>query len=714
MSPADWSRGPGISPGFDHSTPESLFMTTPALSIVSDAPATPAADGPTAERIDLLELDLPPAPPSPVVAVVMAIQAITVGTTLPELEAAWDRLAAAIAPAKAWPEGADKAAVRAYMEEKRDAIKAARAAVQAPRVIATPAARPLVGTWERVKTGPHADSWAARIAAELAPTVGEVVVVSRRDGSRRDHYIAELLHTVDNGAAILCLATREPAVAAAATPPMHAEQSIPVVTDAPEAPVATIESALGAIATEGASNAATATAGSLASGARRIVGFSDPAQYLAALRVGVPTSATRTEYIRLARQAGLAFDESTLPPAGDTLAANNLPVGVGTTYTPVGRRYEDMTRAQRAALRKVGNETRAKVAAAISESTIIAGAIAAGGMLQVSWVGGGTTTLGALRTALATIGREHDAPKAPSQERHAGRAVDAQKSMSLDTARLPAADLPDGISARWLVGRKLTGAAVKAGGAYGHALLTVNLSDGGVLTFDGDQAIAESIKAHYATATAGEILRSEDLTTWFGTTLRDTHYSVKSGTHWYVPAGEADAARALSECLEKLWGDHDRIAVTTGKDLMRSLTKGLDNELADLAKEYARETATATARAADKARKEAIEAGREESRRNTRRGAAPFTDAQIELLGERAHAAATAKGAMVTPHVGARMLVDLAKIGAKVTGYQTVLGEESTATLEAQIAAFAKLLTATCTEHDQVVSMLEPYAKDGE
>lgn len=699
---------------------------------MADDTATPVLDAPTTssdevDRFALLDLGSPttPAPlPSWAERVIAVIRAIVVGLTVDSANAAFAALSRAIDPARAYPEGPGKVAVRAAMEAKhaeiRSVLATARAAAPppvaqpttpvapppvAPVPTAAPAAQPTErhARWARL---PGGQEWGALLTDELGVKPGDVVLVHRANGgavSRR-----YLVGKAPNGVWAISL---DPTLATAPTvaelpPPPTVNQSIPVVTDAPNG--ASFEQALGSIASEGAAMASAPVLGSMAGGAWRGVGFSNAAGYVQALAQGVK-AATAEEYKSTLRSS-YGYTTAQI----DALTVTIIPEigvvtpGTGETFTPAPGTVDYFhptaraARAAQAAALKAGKtETRAAVRALLNEGKLIAGAVAAGSMLQVSWVGGGQTTLGKVREALAAIGREHDAPSAPSAVRHAGRAADALKSTTWDTMRLPSGDLPDGIKARWLVGRKLSASTVKAGDSYGKAALVVSLTAGDALTFDGDQTLAASVLNSYNAATAHETLKSEDLTAWMGQTLKYRHYAVKRGPVWYVPGGQADAARALSETIAKLWGDHERIPVTTGADLMRSLTRGLTDETKAIEAEFGKLTGEARERAKDKAIAECAE----RSARSTRRGGPAMNQAAID-----AEADAAWKRATVSPTIAARLLRELAEVAGRVEGYAMVLGEEHTTTAKGLIIALRNQIEPLTSDFDQRASMLEFYS----
>lgn len=711
--------------------------STPAL----DAPL-PTADADADERFALLDLGdaTTPAPlPSWAERVIAVIRAIVVGLTVDSANVAFAALSRAIEPARAYPEGPGKAAVRAAMESKHAEIKAVLAAARAaaaPPPVAPPVASPppVAATppvvpppvapsaqprpehharWARLPGPPATAPWGALLSDNLGALPGDVVIVHRaRGGGVSRRY---LVGKAPNGVWAISetAPTASSPTVATLPPPPTVEQAIPVVTDAPSATNgaatngASFEQALGNIAEEGAAIASSASIGSMAGGERRGVGFADAAGYVQALAQGVK-AATAEEYKSTLRSS-YGYTDAQIAALTVTILPEIAVVtpGTGETFTPAAGSlgyFDPAARAARAAAQrelKAGKaSTRADVRRLLDEGKLIAGAVAAGSMLQVSWVGGGQTTLGKVREALEAIGRVFDAPDAPSAVRHAGRAVEALRNTTWDTMRLPSGDLPDGIKARWLVGRKMNAATVKAGDAYGKAALVVSLTDGGKLMFDGDATLAASVQNTFNASTANEVLKSEDLTAWMGDTLKKRHAAVKRGPVWYVPGGHAEAARQLSETIGKLWGDHERIPVTTGADLMRSLTRGLTDEVKAIEAEFGKLTGEARERAKDKAIKDCAE----RSLRSTRRGGPAMAQAAID-----AEADAAWKRATVSPTIAARLMRELAEVAGRVEGYAMVLGEESTASAKGLIVGLRDQIERLCTDFDQRASMLELY-----
>lgn len=679
----------------------------------------PTNTDPSVDRFALLDLDLPdsgPVLPAWAANVIAAIRAIVLGLTVETADAAFQALALAIEPARAQPDGPARLAVRTAKDAKLTEINAVRRAALAARVApkaepATPAPTveqpiPVIATapaaprefsarWAKLPDG----EWGARLDIPsthigTTVTVGDVINVRNAAGTsvKRLHFVSK----ASNG---ICVVSKDPpsippaalAAASALAATMAPAADVEALAESPAAAEPTLTQALGAIASEASANANAGTQGSMAGGQMAGVGYTTAEGYTRALANGVK-AATAEEYKRILRGTYGYSSEQIAALTVSIIAESTLPVGPGIAHVPTGPSYADMTPAQRRAVRRVGEETRAKVKALLDEGQLIAGAVAAGSALQVSWTGAGTTTLGKVRAALAQIGREHDAPSAPSAVRHAGRAVDSLRSSEWDTARLPSAAVPNGTKAQWVVGTKISGRALQIGEGYNKAALIVSLSDSDVLTFEGDAHLAARVREHYHTATAEEILKSEDLTAWLGDVLYRTHYAVKRGHLWYVPGGQADAARLLTETIGTLWGDHERIPVTSGPDLMRALTRGLNDECAAIEAGLVKDTDAARTRA----REAVIVANAKQPAH--RRLSEAACEAEAELAAKRAH---------VSPVVAARIMTELAGIAARVDGYTMVLGEDATKAVKSKLAALRDQVEPYCTDGALRASMLE-------
>lgn len=692
-----------------------MSATEPTPAPVSDA---------TSDRFSLIELDIPaPQIPAWIKTLLTAIAAI-----LPSAlgaDAAFEALRALCAPIPQMPEWAtatdtEKATVRAAKDAKlaeinvlhtlrpgdRQALPVVHDVPSAPHVaasVSTSTPRAVIGGWRKV----HGE-WCALMPATAntrAPRVGDVVCVERRNGHRENKLVTALVQSTAEGVIVAVESTTEPVSYFAGTsfPANHAPDGTPVVHtaqrfDGAQVAIGPVNSelaaddlglaqSLAAAQGESAANASAQASGSMADGTMRGVGFSTAAGYVQALANGVKLATAESYKSTLRGQYGYtsaqidALTVTIIPEA-------TLPVGTGITHTPTGPSIFDRPRTER--VFKVGeSKSKADVRALISERDFIAGAVAAGSMMQASWTGSGQSTCEAFNETLAPLGLEDLAPSPPSAVRHAGDAVAALRGRDYDTTRLPSNDLPDGINARWLVGRKLTGKAISAGDAYGTALLVVSLHDDETISFDGDATLAATVRATYQTSTAKETLRSNTLTPWLSGLLYKQFRAVKRGHVWYVPAGCAEQARKLIEAIAPLWGDHELMPVTTGKDLMRSLTRGLSDEVSALVAELAKRTIDAQDRAEEKARKEAAD------RKLT------GTHGEVNMV-EIARKRATVSGTVANS-----IMARLATVAARAEGYTAALGEESTKAVKAEIATLRATLEPLADDASLRAAMLE-------
>lgn len=627
-------------------------------------------------------------------------------------DVALDALARLIEPIRLHPEGTGKQAVREALNAKQAAIRAARNAASArqPLAVVPPPVPPVVpaapvvdtrpalesprvfdGSWAPMRgdrlaqRSERGDGWACRIehAAGDGPGVGSLVRLYRNGRNRGSmHVITSVLRadglttfgTVRDADAAdqrpRPVATGSAPVAA---PSIVASAPIPLSSMMPDAipeslipaasaPAATVETELASIATEGAARAAE-----------------------------LEQPSTRIE-----------------PTTRGTGSNADSGASVGIFERP---RSERVFRVQDGPRATVAERTRL-----LTERELVAGAIAADGWLQVSWTGEGSTTHGAVNDALIAVGRESDAPGEPSGEHYAGKAVESMRSRDYDVKRLPKSACPQGVKARWLIGRALQGTSnVQAGDAYGTAIVTVQLMDDGTLDFDGNMVIATEIRSRYAASLAKVTLKSDTLTPWLGKVLRTRHGAVKRGHCWYVPPGHAMAVRALIGGAEyaaavkewsdnggngplpkfdkgsigDLWGDHELMSVNTGGDLLSSLTRGLANDVERIERELATQTELAKERARDNATKKASKIHN-------------ATEAFIAAEGEAAFKRATISGV-----VAAGMLRDLGTVAARTSGYALVLGEASTAGLTTRIAALRQTLEALTDDTSVRGAMLE-------
>jgi hypothetical protein len=428
---------------------------------------------------------------------------------------------------------------------------------------------------------------------------------------------------------------------------------------------------LGGIAAEGAANASVAdlgaqsSAASSAAGRRLGVGFSTPQQYVQALERGGLQPATRAEYLAHVRGAGIAIDESQLPPAN---APSALPVGAGIAHTATGPSYFDQPRAARQGF-KVGKGAQdVKTGAALLRmGDLIAGSIAGGAGGDFSWAGRGQITRAALLGVLAEIGREDDAPAAKDAHAQAGRAVAALRSLGYHVHAVQGTErkgLPAAVAHRYIVGSTLTGDSMPVIGAeYGRRVLVVDLHQDDTMHCTGDENLAAKVRADFEARCATDVYISADLTTWLQKTLRNVHGGTRFGVGWYVPAGHREAAERLTRAVAKIWGESFRhgMPVASSSHLFEGLSEGLSDEIVKLEEAWA---------------------GAQEKAREARR---------TEVT------AATAGG----------LLTRLFEMSERVRGYAALLGDEAVAPLRARLATLDAAIRPLVDDTTARASMLE-------
>lgn len=547
-------------------------------------------------------------------------------------------------------------AVRDAKSAKLNAINAAertgaqqRATATQRQVIPVMQAPPvLTGTWTRIQSGPHAGEWGARVDNVTSVQTGQLVRLYKRGANRGSLHAVVAFGMRDNAA--IC-AIRD--------------------------------------ATDAERNATRGTTPVDGVPVQVAIEPSGPAVEIAAESTQEPVSIEGA--LANAAAQGATLNAPQAPSSARAIApvATVEPTSAGITTTTSGPSYFDRPRSERTGFQVGASQTSTNVRSLINERDFIAGAVAVGSMLQASWTGGGSTTAPSVYDALVRVGREDDAPEGKSTVAYAGDAVDSMRNREYDTYRRPNNGLPTGIKAEWVVGRKLTSRDAVAGEAYGTTLLVVSLKADDTLAFDGDLSIAASIRSKYASDLAKSTLKSDTLTAWLGRILRTRHGAVKRGHVWYIPGGQADAARALIDAISPLWGDHEHIPVTTGPDLMRSLTRGLTIEVQAIADDLAESTVQAKARARTNAEKTAREIHN-------------ATEASVTAAMDLAERRAT-----VSNTVAARLLRDLGKVAARVAGYETVLGSDTVTNAKALIADLRRTLEPLTDDTSARAAMLE-------
>jgi hypothetical protein len=426
---------------------------------------------------------------------------------------------------------------------------------------------------------------------------------------------------------------------------------------------------LTAIAAESQANAAglnLAQGGVAASDVNPVAGFNNAQAYATAARNAV-TEVTRRHYITMARQGGVEIDESTLPPLPD----QSGPISQNPTrHVPTGPSIFDRPRSQRA-FRPGVNATVATIVEAaplMKTGDLIMGSVAAGQGASVSWsrsrhaVSCPSTKL---REALATIGREGDAPKLKSTKAQFGDVMQglnnnglmARAAVKAVAARQGLA-WPQTVASRWIVGSMDATADL---GSLGEKHLVADLHDNGTVTFTGDETLGARVRSAFDARVASNVYDSTDLIQWLEKMLRRVHHGITWGGMIYVPSGEVEAVKQLIGAVKTLMGRAFAVAcVTTEEGLIEGLVEGLAEEAADVGKKFT----DAQDMARERARKAALLAEKSE--------------AEADLAARRA---------VVLSGAAATILREIATVSERVRGYEALLGAERVAGVKATLTA---------------------------
>jgi len=376
-----------------------------------------------------------------------------------------------------------------------------------------------------------------------------------------------------------------------------------------------------------------------------------------------------------------------LAPVGERLVSVGMPSASAAVVAPLSieNRRALGIRSERAPRGAVVAPAASQASArnALSRGALIAGAVAAGRGRLFSWAGSKIVTRGRLGEALEAIGRKGDLPAAKSAHAQAGRAVGALGGHGYDTraVRQPKRDepaWPEGVAARWIVGQvgaSLTSAEANQGRAYGRVALVVDLRADGTLCCAGDLDLARRVHDDFDRRVAAEEYASADVTFWLARKLREAHYGVSYGVTIYVPAGEADRAKALVDAVSAIWGASwmKGLPVASEGELLDGIGEGLAAEVA------------AVARALVEAREEARELAAAKVDRERAEGKGPLAG---DTDGQRweARREAAKLGAQIGPRKAASILRDLQDADERVQGFAAFLGEDKVSAVKSEIA----------------------------
>lgn len=320
-------------------------------------------------------------------------------------------------------------------------------------------------------------------------------------------------------------------------------------------------------------------------------------------------------------------------------------------------------------------ESNENTRARIRTGEFIAGAIATGGAILVSWGKlkgrariGATVDRASVVSALAAIGREVDAPPAKSAAAHFGRACGVLNSNGLVarsvTRKESAArgeEWPSDVESRWVVGH-LDGSTTNE--SLGDKLLIADLTDRGNLRFSGRRvtALAPRVQAEFDACVAGDTYTSTDLVAWFSSVLYTRHHGAECGAHVYIPGGQVATVRTLIDACKGFMGRRiQAISVVTESELVEGISEGLADEVASLVTYFDRETVRA---------------------RDDKRAA----------IGSR---------------MAATILRDLITVGERVSGYEAMLGAGAVASVKASIASLDSKLRALVDDSSERYAAME-------
>lgn len=361
--------------------------------------------------------------------------------------------------------------------------------------------------------------------------------------------------------------------------------------------------------------------GSMADGARRGVGFSDPASYLAALQRGGLQAHTRAEYLATVRRAGLATDD-VFPPANATHNA---------TATSDGRNGGGFYQAgdgNQTLMREIQEQRRRNRAANVNSPEARAAAIAAARLAGAKLVGydgqvtdPNSTDIGTIvafgRTCNAQIdsltGRrrqmlipwgdveavrvalklpEGTFGRAPGSVGILGDAVEILNNGGFVARRIkgsaiPSFENPDvmiPVRSAWKVGFFDNRADSDSMGKREATLALVKDGQGVKLICDNpDHPGAQAVIADYNRRVAGTMIESEDLLTRVEAAFRRVCGARMTDLGCYVSPAASDRAVALANAIRPLMGRNVYCyAHTHAESLQAALTDSITREIDSL------------------------------------------------------------------------------------------------------------------------------------
>lgn len=363
-------------------------------------------------------------------------------------------------------------------------------------------------------------------------------------------------------------------------------------------------SALAAIVAESTGNASINGIGSLRSGQMRGVGFSNKEGYIQAIRNGVPGHTHSSYLTTLRAQYGLTTADIAALNLPGPMVETALPVGPGIVHMPAPGSvpFFDRPASQRKFM--VGPQSEAEQAPVVKleAGNLVAGAVAEGHGVMTGWRGLGQMTRAALSEALASVEMTELLPAPMSARAQAGQAVGRYNGLGY-VVRVARKAKDATWAARWTIGAVKS--ENKAGESYGDIVLAVELSEDGTLTFDGDQAMADSILADYQSRISSEVYQAGDITAWLNRVLHKEYLAVDFALGLYIRHQHAAKAEALlGAVMNAGWGRGwglPAIPVADSDQLRDGIVRGLQDEVAGVMQrlETEREVARTERKAGD-------------------------------------------------------------------------------------------------------------------
>jgi hypothetical protein len=442
------------------------------------------------------------------------------------------------------------------------------------------------------------------------------------------------------------------------------------------------------IATEGASNAAGTTLGSMAGGQLRGVGFSTAQGYVTALAHGVK-QATAESYKSILRRA-YHYTQAQIDALTVTIIPEStLPVGVGITHTPSVNAM-DMTAAQRRALWKTTATPTAQNATEIARaetraaetrsdemrSMLIAGLVADGMGIVIAPGDahrGVSQERAPLVAALTEAGFRDLAPGVKSNKAQFGAVMQTLNGGGLRTRaakKKHATAWPADVASRWIVDRPNDAAVL--GSAGDKELIAELTADDEIRFVGGTTELRERVVAAFDERIDGERYTASDLLGWLKRKLHNEFYAVKSDGFIYCPGSDEHCTKIrnfVNAALPFLGRGIGVGELASKAGMADGIARTLSAEIAAVRKAYENNKADAGKAAARKALESCL------------------GTAEQELAARRADA---------SPEAAANRVKDLSKVAARVEGFRELIGPKAHAPLKVAVDELRALLNSLC------------------